>query len=123
MPKTVFITGASSGIGLASAKLFHEKGWNVVATMRTPENSELYSLDTQRMLILPLDVRDLSAINAAVEAAVARFHGIDLLVNNAGYGQNGVFEMIPREKIQEQFDVNVFGTTASACRNNQEYSL
>ncbi|KAL6306856.1 3-oxoacyl-reductase [Sparassis latifolia] len=106
----MFITGASSGIGLASAKLFFEKGWNVVATMRTPEkDTELKQLDSSRMLVLRLDVQDLDSIAPAVDAALAKFGTFDVLLNNAGYGQVGPFEMTPREKIQEQFDVNLFG--------------
>ena len=108
MTKTVFITGASSGIGKASAKLFHEKGWNVVATMRTPDKeSELDRLD--RVLLTRLDVQDQHSIQTSVEAAIARFGSIDVLVNNAGYGLYGVFEAVPRDRIQQQFDVNVFG--------------
>ena len=120
MPKTVFITGASSGIGLATARLFHERGWNVVATMRTPENSELTEKGDESMLVVRLDVQDSGSIESAVQAALAKFSKIDLLVNNAGYGQNGIFEMVSREKIQEQFDVNVFGssfTTSFRCED------
>ncbi|KAL6306865.1 3-oxoacyl-reductase [Sparassis latifolia] len=110
MVNTIFITGASSGIGLASARLFFEKGWNVVATMRTPEkDTELKELASGRMLILRLDVQDLASIAPAVDAALAKFGSIDVLLNNAGYGQLGLFEMTPREKIQEQFGVNLFG--------------
>ncbi|KAJ7581553.1 short-chain alcohol dehydrogenase [Mycena floridula] len=110
MSKTIFITGASSGIGLATAKLFFSKGWNVVATMRTPEKDiELRKLDPSRILILRLDLQDLNSISQALEAAIARFSKVDLLLNNAGYGQNGLFESISREQIQQQFDVNLFG--------------
>lgn len=110
MVNTVVITGASSGIGLASARLFFEKGWNVVATMRSPEKaSELAALDPARILILRLDLQDLASIAPAIESSITKFGKIDLLLNNAGYGQNGLFETISREQIQEQFDVNVFG--------------
>src|SRR6266511_5099894 len=110
MSKTIFITGASSGVGLASAKLFYEKGWNVVSTIRTPDNdSDLKELDSSRMLLLRLNLQDHSSIAPAVEAAVSKLNRIDLLLNNAGYGRSGIFETISREKIQEQFDVNLFG--------------
>ncbi|KAF8074156.1 short-chain alcohol dehydrogenase [Lyophyllum atratum] len=110
MAQTVFITGASSGIGLASAKLFFERGWNVVATMRSPDkDTELKSLDPTRVLVLRLDLQGLSSIEPAINAAITKFRKIDLLLNNAGYGQNGVFEAISREQIQAQFDVNLFG--------------
>ncbi|KDR79526.1 hypothetical protein GALMADRAFT_93446 [Galerina marginata CBS 339.88] len=110
MSKTVFITGASSGIGLASAKFFFAKGWDVVATMRSPDkDTELKQLDPKSMQVLRLDLQDLASIKSAVEAAIAKFQKIDLLLNNAGYGQNGLFETISREQIQAQFDVNLFG--------------
>ena len=108
MTKTVFITGASSGIGKASARLFHEKGWNVVATMRKPEaGAELQQLPN--VLVTRLDVEEKESIGAAISAGVERFGGIDVLVNNAGYGLYGIFESIPEEKLQQQFNVNVFG--------------
>jgi NAD(P)-dependent dehydrogenase (short-subunit alcohol dehydrogenase family) len=103
--KTVLITGASSGIGKATATLFADKGWNVVATMRQPDSG----LKQDTVLVVKLDVTDPRSIREAIDAGVARFGKIDLLINNAGYGQYGLFEAIPREKVQEQFDVNVFG--------------
>lgn len=112
MAKTIFITGASSGIGLASAKLFYNNGWNVVATMRSqcgPGGSEISELDPKRMLVVRLDLLDPTTIAPALNAAIGKFGNIDVLLNNAGYGQYGPFEMIPKEKIQRQFDVNLFG--------------
>ena len=112
MATTVFITGSRSGIGLSTAKLFYEKGWNVVATVRSLEdNSELQQLqsNSNRFIILRLNLLDQSTIQPAIDAAISKFGRIDLLVNNAGYGQNGLFEMLPKEKVQEQFDVNLFG--------------
>lgn len=112
MPKTILITGASSGIGKATAKYFHEKGWNVIATMRTPEKEEeLTQLDN--VLVTRLDVQDSASIASAVEAGIAQFGKIDVLVNNAGYGCWGVLEATPMEKIRHQFDVNVFGLLAT----------
>ena len=108
MKKTVLITGASSGIGRATAKLFANGGWNVIATMRKPA-AETVLTGMSDLLVSRLDVRDRGSIAQAIEAGIARFGRIDALINNAGYGQYGVFEAIPREKIQEQFDVNVFG--------------
>ncbi|MDR3473073.1 MAG: SDR family oxidoreductase [Devosia sp.] len=107
MSNTVFITGASSGIGRATAERFAREGWNVVATMRRPEAGADLASDTT--LVTRLDVADEETIAPAAEAALVRFGQVDLLVNNAGYGQAGVFETISREKVFEQFAVNVFG--------------
>ena len=108
MSKTVFITGCSSGIGRATAKRFAQNGWNVLATMRHPEaESDLTQID--RVLLLPLDVTEREQIAPAVEAGIARFGRIDALINNAGYGQYGLFEAVSPESIQAQFAVNVFG--------------
>ena len=115
MVKTILITGCSTGVGLSSAKLFYEKGWNVAATMRTPKNdTELSKLDASRIICLQLDVKDKASIQKAVEAAVSKFGRIDLLLNNAGRAYNGVFEMINPENIREQFEVNVFGEHRSS---------
>lgn len=106
--KTILITGASSGIGKASAKVFAEKGWNVVATMRTPElETELVHQDN--ILLTTLDVLKPDTIQNAIEQAISRFGQIDVLLNNAGYGTMGLFEAASFEQIERQFDVNVFG--------------
>lgn len=108
MSKTILITGSSTGIGRACAKFFQEKGWNVIATMRTPaKETELNTLDN--VLVTRLDVQDLASIDAALQAGVDRFGKIDVLLNNAGYGLMGTFESIDRAAIQRQYDVNVFG--------------
>jgi len=112
MNQTILITGASSGIGKASAKLFQARGWNVVATMRTPaQETELTQLD--RVLVTRLDVLDIASIHAAVAAAVGRFGRLDALLNNAGYGAYGPLEATPLDKIRRQFDVNVIGVLAT----------
>ncbi|MDX2230630.1 MAG: SDR family oxidoreductase [Leptolyngbyaceae cyanobacterium bins.349] len=108
MPKTVLITGASTGIGYETAKRFQQQGWNVVATMRSPEKvPELATL--ANVVCLKLDVTDLASIQAGVAAALQHFQTIDVLVNNAGYGLIGPFEACSREELQRQFDTNVFG--------------
>jgi len=112
MNKTILITGTSSGLGRATAKLFHARGWNVIATMRAPEREpELTVLE--RALVTRLDVADLPSIRAAVAAGLDRFGRIDALVNNAGYGAYGPLEATPFDKIRRQFDVNVLGLLAT----------
>ena len=106
--KTVFITGCSSGIGRATAKLFQRHGWKVVATIRSPEQAtELKKLDD--VLVLRLDVSDQASIDAAVKTALEKLGHIDVLINNAGYALMGAFENASEEQIQRQFDTNVFG--------------
>lgn len=108
MKKTILITGTSTGIGKETAKLFQAKGWNVIATMRTPEKeTELTLLDN--VLVTKLDVLDLASIENAVKAGIEKFGQIDVLVNNAGYGAYGTLESFSREKIVRQFDTNVIG--------------
>jgi NAD(P)-dependent dehydrogenase (short-subunit alcohol dehydrogenase family) len=111
MSKTIFITGTSSGIGKATAKLFQRNGWNVVATMRTPEK-ETELIQLENVLVTRLDVEDEPSIHAAVEAGIERFGKIDVLLNNAGYGAYGLLEATPMEKIRRQFEVNVLGLFA-----------
>jgi NAD(P)-dependent dehydrogenase (short-subunit alcohol dehydrogenase family) len=108
MAKTVLITGASTGIGYATVQQFQKRGWNVVATMRSPEKvTDLHGLEN--VLCLRLDVTDPESIQSAVEKALQTFPGIDGLVNNAGYGLIGPFEACTPEQIQRQFQTNVFG--------------
>jgi NADP-dependent 3-hydroxy acid dehydrogenase YdfG len=108
MSKTVFITGASTGIGRSTAHLFQQQGWNVVATMRTPEKSpELSQLSN--VLCLPLDVTQVDSIHAAIDRAISEFGAIDVIVNNAGYALIGAFEACEMADIRGQFETNVFG--------------
>ena len=108
MSKTILITGASTGIGKATAKYFQARGWNVVATMRTPEQeTELTQLDN--VLVTRLDVLDSASIETSVAAGLSRFGKIDVLLNNAGYGAYGPLEASSMERVRRQFDVNVMG--------------
>jgi NAD(P)-dependent dehydrogenase (short-subunit alcohol dehydrogenase family) len=108
MGKTILITGASSGIGKATAKFFHQKGWNVLATMRKPENEKDLLEDT-RLKILALDVEDKASIASAIQNGIKHFGQIDVLVNNAGYGAFGPVEAGTDAEIRRQYDVNFFG--------------
>lgn len=106
--KTIFITGASSGIGKATAKLFQAKGWNVIATMRRPENeTELSQLEN--VTLLPLDVTNQEQIKSTVRKA-ASLSNIDVVVNNAGYGLMGALEAFTDENIVRQVETNFLGT-------------
>lgn len=108
MNKTILITGASSGIGKETAKFFHSKGWNVIATMRAPENDkELYML--KNVWVTRLDVLNVDSIHKAVIKGIEKFGQIDVLLNNAGYGAYGPLESFPKEKIIQQFNTNVIG--------------
>jgi NAD(P)-dependent dehydrogenase (short-subunit alcohol dehydrogenase family) len=108
MAKTMLITGASSGIGKEAAKIFAAHGWNVVATMRSPEK-EQDLVPSDNMMLTRLDLQNAASIQEAVGQTLKKFGRIDLLVNNAGYGQYGLLEEVPPEKIWQQFETNVFG--------------
>jgi NAD(P)-dependent dehydrogenase (short-subunit alcohol dehydrogenase family) len=111
MNKTVLITGTSSGYGKATAELFLERGWNVVATMRQPK-SGIFGSPSERLKLLPLDVTNPDSINKAVADATAAFGAIDVLVNNAGIGVVGAFEATPMATVRELFETNTFGIMA-----------
>lgn len=105
--KTIFVTGASSGLGKATAKLFAEKGWNVIATMREPDREkELGSIDN--IHLLQLDVTDNGSIERAVKNSI-EIGTIDVLFNNAGYGLTGPLESYTESQITRQFNTNVLG--------------
>lgn len=103
---TVLITGCSSGFGLDIARLFLERDWNVVATMRTPDASILPP--SARLRVLALDVTDAASIRAAIDAAGP----IDALVNNAGIGVLYPLESTPMATVREVFETNTLGTIA-----------
>lgn len=108
--QTILITGCSSGIGRTTARYFQERGWNVVATVRSnPEgDQELNALDN--VLVTELDVTRKASIDAAIAAGIERFGRIDVLLNNAGYGSYGLLEATPEHKMRRQYEVNVIGT-------------
>lgn len=108
MSKTIFITGASSGIGKATAKLFAAEGWHVIATMRTPESeTELNQL--ANLTLLPLDVTDAAQIKATAQQALA-LGPVDVVFNNAGYSLLGPLEATTDEQLVRQMETNFLGT-------------
>ncbi|MGC4366543.1 SDR family NAD(P)-dependent oxidoreductase [Hydrogenophaga sp. R2] len=110
MCKVWFITGAGRGIGAAIARSALEAGHQVVATGRHTEHLEnTFAPYGERVLCLPLDVTCEAQCAAAIVQATDWFGRIDVLVNNAGYGQLGLFEEIPGPAIVDQFQTNVFG--------------
>ena len=106
MSKTIFITGASSGLGKATAKLFQSKGWKVIATMRNPEKETELNL-LSNVTLIPLDVTNLEQIKTTV--AQVTLEGVDVVFNNAGYGLVGPIEAISDEKLIRQINTNVLG--------------
>lgn len=107
MKKTIFITGASSGLGKAAAKLFATKGWNVIATMRNPkQETELNSIEG--ITLMPLDVTDRNQIEQIAQKAISTGK-IDVVFNNAGYGLAGPFEGATDEQITQQINTNLLG--------------
>jgi NAD(P)-dependent dehydrogenase (short-subunit alcohol dehydrogenase family) len=111
MSKVWMITGASRGIGLEIARTALDAGHQVVAAARRPEQI-LKALPDHgdRLFAVPLDVTKPAQAQAAVEAAKQKFGRIDVLVNNAGYGQIGWFENTSDRQIRDQFETNVFGS-------------
>ncbi|ARU27939.1 SDR family oxidoreductase [Cellvibrio sp. PSBB006] len=104
--KTVLITGCSSGYGLETARYFLAQGWQVIATMRSPREDILPA--SPRLRVLPLDVTNPESIAAVLDAS----GHIDVLVNNAGIGLFGAFEVTPMATIREIFETNTFGVMA-----------
>jgi NAD(P)-dependent dehydrogenase (short-subunit alcohol dehydrogenase family) len=105
--KTIFITGASTGLGKAAAKLFAAEGWKVIATMRKPEDEKELNL-IENISLLPLDVTNLAQIEATTKQAIAS-GDIDVVFNNAGYGLMGPLESTSDEQLVRQLDTNILG--------------
>jgi NAD(P)-dependent dehydrogenase (short-subunit alcohol dehydrogenase family) len=111
MTKVWFITGAASGIGAGAAKAALDAGEYVVATdLNSDRLHELFTEHHERVLLAKLDICDHVQAKDVVDAAISRFGRIDVLLNNAGYGQFGAFEEVDIPAIERQFATNVFGT-------------
>ena len=106
-PGTIFITGTSSGLGRASAKLFSSRGWTVIATMRTPsKETELAALPN--VVLLALDITDPHQIAEAASRALGRGE-VDVVFNNAGYGMAGPLEGVTDEQMLRMVHTNLMG--------------
>ncbi|GLQ50635.1 oxidoreductase [Dyella flava] len=111
--KVFLITGVSSGFGRAFAQAAARAGHTVVGTVRRESDIAAFeAIDPLRTLAVLLDVTNFDAIEGKVASILAKFGRIDVLVNNAGYGHEGILEESPLEAMRHQFDVNVFGSVA-----------
>src|SRR5258705_406235 len=106
MSKAIFITGASTGLGRATAQLFAGRDWKVIATMRKPEGDELAKVPG--VTLLPLDVTQPAQIDAAVRRAL-ELGPVDVVFNNAGYGLMGPLEGTSDEQLVAQIETNFLG--------------
>ena len=106
--QSVLITGCSSGIGLCLARGLRERGYEVYASARKPEDVDM--LRAEGFNALALDLLDSASIRAAANEVLDRTYGnLYALINNAGYGQPGATEDLPRYALRQQFETNVFG--------------
>ena len=111
--KTLFITGISSGFGKALALEALASGHRVIGTARNQEAVQTFeALSDERAHGVVLDVTDFARIDSVIADVESRYGPVDVLVNNAGYGHEGIFEESPLDEMRRQFDVNVFGAVA-----------
>lgn len=111
--KTILITGANSGFGKAVATAALHAGHQVIGTVRQEANrQEFESLAPGRAKSYILDVSDFEAVESTVKEIEKSWGPIDVLINNAGYGHEGILEESPLRELQRQFEVNVFGAVA-----------
>ena len=115
LPRTILVTGASSGIGAHCARALKEEGWRVFATARKPE--DIAALEADGIEAFHLDYTDSASIAALADAVMARTGGtLDALFNNGAYAQAGAVEDLPVEALRAQFEANVFGWHDLTCR-------
>ncbi|RYZ54039.1 MAG: SDR family NAD(P)-dependent oxidoreductase [Chitinophagaceae bacterium] len=107
--KVWFVTGASKGLGLSLVKQLLDKGYKVAATSRTVESLEKEVGKPAGFLPLEVQLTDEKSVSAAIVKTIETFGGIDVVVNNAGYGQIGTLEELSDDEARRNFDVNVFG--------------
>jgi NAD(P)-dependent dehydrogenase (short-subunit alcohol dehydrogenase family) len=108
MAKTVLITGSSSGFGKATALLFLQRGWNVVATMRSPDAS-IFGEASDNLHVVALDVTKPTSVSQAIQQGIERFGAIDVLINNAGIVILSALEVTPEDRTRDIFETNTFG--------------
>jgi len=105
--RTIFITGSSSGLGRAAAKLFASRGWNVLATMRSPDKEKELST-VPNVVLVPLDITAPDQIARATNDALTR-GAVDVVFNNAGYGMSGPLEGLTDEQMLRMINTNLLG--------------
>lgn len=108
MAQTILITGCSSGIGYACAQLLKQQGWRVFATARNP--ADVARLQFEGFEALCLDVTDSAQITSVFHTICQQSGQLDAVFCNAGFGQPGAVEDIPRAALRDSFETNVFGT-------------
>lgn len=109
MPKTVLITGTSSGLGKAAAIHFANKGWNVIATMRNLEKADEQMKNHANITIKKMDITNEDEVKQVINETLNECGKIDVLYNNAGYGHIGVIEEVTNDEARKQFETNVIG--------------
>ncbi|MEU0950605.1 oxidoreductase [Streptomyces canus] len=113
MEKTFFITGVSTGLGRAIAEQALERGHTVIGTLRNEEQAAQFAaLAPKRSVARILDVTDHEQVTSVIDEVTRHIAPIDVLVNNAGYGVEGVLEEVSLDDARAQFEVNVFGVIA-----------
>jgi short-subunit dehydrogenase len=110
--KVVLITGVSSGIGEATARLLAQRDFTIFGTSRNPSGVE----PIPGVEVLPLDVCSDESVNKCVDTVVERAGRVDILINNAGYGLGGVIEEVTVEEAKAQFETNFFGVVRMVRR-------
>ena len=109
--KVWFITGCDKGLGAAFAKNALKSGYKVIATgLNADSVKQSVGENTENLLVVKCDIRNSTDIKTAVNFAIGKFGRIDILLNNAGYGQIGWFENTTEQQIRDQFETNLFGT-------------